>query len=130
MILANLRAGLWKYLAIAGGVLAVALLVTALLFRSNYVSAAARADAFEQRAQASEAELRQVTRSEQANADATEAARTSAANRRTEQAARAARVKGYADAAGDVCVPDADLMRELGEGAERIRAAEGGLRSK
>lgn len=80
------------------------------------------------RADAAESALKQSGKSEQANADATGAARSSGDNRRQEQAARAARVKDYADASGDSCTGNADILRELQEGSGRVRAAEGGLR--
>jgi hypothetical protein len=114
-------------------VLAVAACVACFLFAGRYRAVDARADAAESRAVALAQELeasKAALQREQAASEATEAARTAAEARYTEHMTRADRVEGYARAPrADLCTPDADLVRELGEGQDRIRAAEDRLRS-
>jgi hypothetical protein len=129
-------AGLWKYLAGALAVLAVAAILAAVLFHERAAAGRARADAAEGRASALEAQLREAraaAKRDDISTDATSVARTSAADRNTEHNARAERVEAIAHESRPpvsvVCpAPDPRLMRELAEGRKRVSATEDRLR--
>jgi hypothetical protein len=122
--------GGWRATGFA--VLAVAACVACFLLAGRYRAVGARADAAQSRAEAAEAQLEEARKAlerERVAGEATDAARSSADRRQAEHEDRARRVEGYArEAAVDACVPDARLVRELREGADRIRAAEDRLR--
>lgn len=114
-------------------VLAVAALVACAFLWMGRTAADARADAAEQRARALQGEiaaLKEAGKRDDVAAEATTVARKAADARQPIQEARAARVRGYADSAGDTCKPDPRIVRELADGADRVRAATGRLRGQ
>jgi hypothetical protein len=90
--------------------------------------AAGLAECAQERSDANTKTGKQVAHAEDANADGTKAARQSASKREAERQERTTRVETYARNAVDHCAADPDLVRELGEGASRFRAAEDRLR--
>ena len=79
MIFSELRAGLWRYATFALGVLAVALLIACLFLQNRATRAVVRADAAQQRAEASEAELQAVSKARDQEREATKRANAIAA---------------------------------------------------
>jgi hypothetical protein len=136
MILSELRAQAWKYATFALSVLAVALLIVGLLFWVRGTRADARADAAEQRAEASAAELRTVKEalardgvSDGFTATAQQAMDTNAAAITSRLSAIEGRLHDRAPVPVVCPEPDPVLVRDAAEAASRIRAAEGRLRS-
>src|SRR5690606_5961053 len=128
-------AQLYKWAAIALTVLAVAAVLATFYFRANAASADLRADAEHARANVL---AQQVLRAEEARKRAevsnaeTDAARSRTDDRTAEQTERQARIEvKYRDRIIEVPAvcpsPDADLLRELAEGAARVSATEGRL---
>jgi hypothetical protein len=129
-------AQLYKWAAIVFAVLAVAAVVTAILFHADSRNSDLRAAAEHERANVL---AQQVLRAEEARKRAevssaeTDAARSRTDDRTAEQTERQARIEvKYRDRIIEVpavCpAPDADLLRELAEGAARVSATEGRLR--
>ena len=118
MILANLRAGLWRYATFALGVLAVALLMTGLIFRVRAADAIARADAAESRAKALQAELQAVIESQKAAEAANEALRAKLA-----RPAPSARIREVVRESPSDCAVDSVLSDSLREAVNRANQA-------
>ena len=129
-------AQLYKWAAIVFAVLAVALLLWCMFLRESASNSDLRAAAEHERANVL---AQQVLRAEEARKRAevasaeTDAARSRTDNRTAEQTERQARIEvKYRDRIIEVPAvcpsPDADLMRELAEGAARVSATEGRLR--
>lgn len=136
MILATIRANLWKLTAIAVAVLAVIAVLAALYFRGNAAVSDASADNARQERDAARAQVNELKKARQRDvaayleaAKARETVDTHTAqsnNRLTQIEVR------YRDRIVEVpaaCpAPDADLMRELGEQTARLSGAEDRLR--
>ena len=129
-------AQLYKWAAIVFAVLAVAAVVTAILFRADSRNSDLRAAAANQRAHVLEAQVLRAEearkRAEVSNAE-TDAARSRTDDRTAEQTERQARIEvKYRDRIVEVPAvcpsPDAGLLQELAEGAARVSATEGRLR--
>lgn len=136
MIFSELRASAWKYGCIALAVLAVAATVTATVFHirnlvlvRNYDAAIGERDS----ARAEVDALSKARKRDDKSAELTTEARATVADQAAVSDQRAARIEvQYRDRivqVPSVCpAPDADLMRELGEQASRLSAAEDRLR--
>lgn len=131
----ELRANAWRFAAIALGVLAVALLITCLIFWNSATRANVRADAESARAEALQTELATVRESMARDAVAnsfTEGARAAMENSAAETNARFAKLQGILNGRSPVPVdcpsPDPDIMRELAEGSRNFSSSLGRLR--
>lgn len=97
MILSDLRASAWRIGTIVFGVLAVALLVACLFLKDLATRAAVRADAASRRAEASEAELKAVSKARDQEREAAKRANAIAARYEQEKIDAEAAAKRTAD---------------------------------
>ncbi len=97
MLFSELRASAYKIAAAAFGVLAVALLIGGLIFRASAIDANARADAASRRAEASEAELKAVSKARDQEREAARRANAIAAKYEQDKIDAEAAAKRTAD---------------------------------
>ena len=97
MILSELRTSAWRIAAAVFGVLAVALLIGGLIFRASAIDANARADAASRRAEASEAELKAVSKARDQEREAAKRANAIAAKYEQDKIDAEAAAKRTAD---------------------------------
>lgn len=117
MILSEFRASAYKIASAVFGVLAVALLIGGLIFRASATDANARADAASRRAEASEAELKAVSKARDQEREAARRANAIAAKYEQDKIDAEAAAKRTADdlRAGNL------RLREYWQGCEARR---------